>query len=67
MQHINHVFHQMQNASSNLDKTIEIDGFLYDDDDVDDLVNERVISRYYCKDCDSNNVELYSKFVCVFF
>ena len=49
------------NASSNLDKTIEIDGFMYDDDDLDELENNGLINKFYCKDCDSNNIALYSK------
>lgn len=53
----------IQNASVNLQKTIEIDEFLYDDDDIDRLVSDGLISRHYCKDCDSNNIGLYGDYL----
>ena len=36
---------------------VHVDAFLYDDDDVDDLVEERKLSRVYCKSCGSLDIE----------
>ncbi|XP_011310923.1 uncharacterized protein [Fopius arisanus] len=35
--------------------TVHVDGFLYEDDDIEDLVKEGKMSRNYCKDCGSKN------------
>ncbi|XP_015109787.1 uncharacterized protein LOC107036363 [Diachasma alloeum] len=37
--------------------TVHVDGFLYNDDDVHDLVKEGKLSRHYCKDCGSRNID----------
>uniref|UniRef100_A0AC35U9K1 DOT1 domain-containing protein n=1 Tax=Rhabditophanes sp. KR3021 TaxID=114890 RepID=A0AC35U9K1_9BILA len=37
--------------------TIHVDAFLYDDDMMDDMVENDEIRTYYCKNCKSDNVE----------
>ncbi|CAB3398268.1 unnamed protein product [Caenorhabditis bovis] len=44
-------------SDCNETNTLEIDNFLYDEDDIDVLVDERVISRHYCKKCGSKDLE----------
>ena len=39
------------------EQTIHIDAFLYDDDAVDDLVEEGKIWREFCADCGSCNLK----------
>uniref|UniRef100_A0A1I7ZYU9 CheR domain-containing protein n=1 Tax=Steinernema glaseri TaxID=37863 RepID=A0A1I7ZYU9_9BILA len=34
--------------------TVHVDGFLFDENDVDDLVDQGLISRNFCKDCGSH-------------
>uniref|UniRef100_A0A0M3JWK4 Methyltransf_11 domain-containing protein n=1 Tax=Anisakis simplex TaxID=6269 RepID=A0A0M3JWK4_ANISI len=37
--------------------TVHVDSFLYDDDDIDDLVDEGRLKRSYCLACGSRNIE----------
>ncbi|XP_002158994.3 uncharacterized protein LOC100211334 [Hydra vulgaris] len=37
--------------------SIHVDAFLYDDDDVEDLVEEGKLTRYFCKSCGSADVD----------
>jgi len=39
------------------ENVINVDSFLYDDDDVDELCDKALIQRNYCKDCHSRNIE----------
>jgi hypothetical protein len=39
------------------EKTYEIDAFLYDDDDIDELEAAGDVSRNYCEDCGSLNIQ----------
>ncbi|XP_063977236.1 uncharacterized protein LOC135162555 [Diachasmimorpha longicaudata] len=43
------------NSDCHPDITTHVDGFLYNDDEVDDLVKEGKLSSHYCKDCGSKN------------
>ena len=36
--------------------TVNVDGFLFDDDDIDELCEQGVIHRNYCADCHSKNI-----------
>lgn len=38
--------------------TCHVDGFLYDDDDVDKLVKKGKLKRQYCADCNSRNTKV---------
>uniref|UniRef100_A0A914CGZ6 Phosphatidic acid phosphatase type 2/haloperoxidase domain-containing protein n=1 Tax=Acrobeloides nanus TaxID=290746 RepID=A0A914CGZ6_9BILA len=38
--------------------TVHIDGFLYDDEDVNHLVDKGKLSRHYCKNCGSRDIQL---------
>uniref|UniRef100_A0A915PGS9 Methyltransferase type 11 domain-containing protein n=1 Tax=Setaria digitata TaxID=48799 RepID=A0A915PGS9_9BILA len=38
------------------DTTVHVDAFLYDDDDVDELVDEGALSREYCAQCGSREI-----------
>lgn len=44
------------------DNTVHMDSFLYDDDDIDDMCDQGVLSRNYCVDCLSKNVKPLSEF-----
>jgi len=44
-------------ANLNNKNCLHVDAFLYDDDDVDILVESGKISNNYCKDCNSSNIE----------
>ncbi|KAI8579129.1 hypothetical protein K450DRAFT_244026 [Umbelopsis ramanniana AG] len=37
--------------------TVHVDGFLFTEDDVDDLCDQGTLSRNYCLDCNSKNVK----------
>lgn len=43
------------------DNTVNVDNFLYDDDDVDELCNDNLLQRNYCQDCGSKNIVPLSK------
>jgi len=38
-----------------------VDGFLFDDDDIEELCEQGVIHRNYCADCHSQNIKPLSK------
>eukprot|EP01132_Coremiostelium_polycephalum_P007841 gene7841-9655_t len=38
------------------DNTVNVDGFLYTDEDIDDLVDQGKLSNNYCIDCNSKNI-----------
>ena len=40
------------------ENTVHVDGFLYDDDEVDRLCDEGKMSRAVCSDCGSRNTTL---------
>ena len=40
----------------NSKNTINIDSFLYQEDDIDELVESGIIARSYCADCNSRNI-----------
>ena len=46
----------LQNADCNPDSTVHVDGFLYSDDEVDELCDEGRMSRNYCMKCGSHQV-----------
>ncbi|GMT33072.1 hypothetical protein PFISCL1PPCAC_24369, partial [Pristionchus fissidentatus] len=39
------------------ESTVNVDCFLYEDDDVDELVKQGKMSRSYCKDCNGRNIK----------
>lgn len=41
-------------SDCNPNTTVHIDSFLYDDDDLDELVDQGLISRHYCRACGSH-------------
>lgn len=43
---------------------MHVDGFLFTEDDVDDLCDQGKLSRNYCVDCKSRNVKPLSKNCC---
>eukprot|EP00123_Amoebidium_parasiticum_P009579 comp19567_c0_seq1/m.22978 comp19567_c0_seq1/g.22978 ORF comp19567_c0_seq1/g.22978 comp19567_c0_seq1/m.22978 type:complete len:311 (-) comp19567_c0_seq1:463-1395(-) len=47
-----------ENAGSDDTNTIHVDSFLFDDDEVDRLVEEGKMSRAYCLDCGSKNTKM---------
>lgn len=50
-----------QNADCLEDITVNVDDFLYNDEDVEELVEDGKLKRNYCKDCSSKNIEPLSK------
>ncbi len=40
-------------------KTLHIDAFIYDDDEINCLEDEGKLSRCFCQDCGSNSIEQY--------
>lgn len=46
-----------EDASLNSSNTVHVDAFLYDEDDEEALVQEGLLSRNYCADCGSRNIE----------
>ncbi|CAJ0586792.1 unnamed protein product, partial [Mesorhabditis spiculigera] len=44
-------------SDCNAVNTLHIDNFLFTDDDVDQMVDEGKVSRYYCKQCGSKDLE----------
>lgn len=45
------------NADCDPSCTVHVDGFLYDDDTIDDLCEEGIFSRNFCLQCGSRNVK----------
>jgi hypothetical protein len=43
--------------------TLHVDAFLYDDDDVEELVEQGQISRNFCCDCGSRKTTPFSKYL----
>jgi hypothetical protein len=41
--------------------TVHVDEFLYDEEDVEELVQDGKLKRNYCKDCGSKNIDSLSK------
>lgn len=46
-----------ENSDCDPNITLHVDGFLYTDDDVDDLVEAGKLNRYFCQSCGSKNVK----------
>ncbi|KAL7299799.1 hypothetical protein TKK_0007543 [Trichogramma kaykai] len=46
-----------KNSDCKPDITISVDEFLYDDEDIDDLVDQGKMSRFYCTKCKSKNIK----------
>lgn len=45
-------------ANCNAVNTCHVDEFLYDQDEVHDLVKEGKLKRHYCLDCNSRNIKV---------
>lgn len=59
---LNVMFVFIQNADCDPNTTVHVDAFLYDEDTIDDLVDEGKMSRNYCTNCLSKQVKPLSKF-----
>ena len=53
---------KLQNADCTSMTTLHVDAFLYDDEAIDDLVEEGKLSRHYCKKCGSHQVAALSEY-----
>lgn len=56
-----------QNSECKPENTLHVDSFLYDDDAIDDLVEEGKMSRAYCLDCGSHKTQPLSDHVKIAF
>ena len=50
------------NSDCNEQNTISVDSFLFDEDDVDSLVDSGQLPSHFCRDCGSKNVASLSMF-----
>lgn len=57
----------LQNSDCDNKSTKHIDAFLYDDEEVDELIEKGELNNLYCSDCGSTNVKQYSKKKSIFF
>nr|CAD7424210.1 unnamed protein product [Timema monikensis] len=48
---------ESMDSSYDMQHCIHVDSFLYDDDDLDDMCSDGKVPRFFCKDCDSRNIE----------
>lgn len=51
------VLYICQNSDCDPNSTVHVDAFLYDEDAIDDLVDEGRMSRNYCVKCLSKSVK----------
>ncbi len=54
-----------QNSDCNESNTAHVDAFLFDDDEVDELVDEGKMSRNYCLDCGSWKTRPLSEYIAI--
>ena len=52
-----HPHHPLQFEGYDKDNTISVDGFLYEDEDIDKLADEGKLRRARCMDCQSYNCQ----------
>lgn len=54
-----HIEHPKKGENSECDSniTLHVDEFLYDDDDVNELIDDGKLNKYYCGDCGSRNIK----------
>lgn len=57
----------MQDSDCNPNTTVHVDSFLYDEDDIDELVEQGAMSRNYCRACGSHLTAPLSKLYFLFF
>ncbi|XP_057329528.1 uncharacterized protein LOC130670244 [Microplitis mediator] len=48
---------KQENSGPDSDTTIHIDGFLYDEEDLETLEDDGDLARYYCEDCGSKKIK----------
>ncbi|KAK2584271.1 hypothetical protein KPH14_006677 [Odynerus spinipes] len=46
-----------ENSDCESNITLHVDEFLYDDDDVNELIDDGKLKKYYCADCGSRNIK----------